>query len=91
MELSDHSRLRYLTKHSNLERTIPIDKDLTSTGEEDRLLILEKVYPYSAEVRAQVFFSRSTRGMMCQGRSVQMMSEVEAVKDHAQFRGVVER
>ena len=37
MELSDHSRLRYLTKHSNLERTIPIDKDLTSTDEEDRL------------------------------------------------------
>lgn len=29
--------------------------------------------------------------MMCQGKTVQMMSEVEAVKDHAQFRAVVER
>jgi len=52
---------------------------------------LEKVYPYAAEVRPQLFFSRSTRGMMCQGKTVQMMSEVEAVRDHAQFRAVVER
>lgn len=37
MELSDNSHLRYLTKHSNLERTIPIDKDLTSADDEDRL------------------------------------------------------
>lgn len=29
--------------------------------------------------------------MMCQGKSVQMMTEVEAIKDHALFRAVVER
>jgi hypothetical protein len=43
--------------------------------ETDRLEINEKIYPSDKDIRAGLFFTRSTRDLLCSRKQIQVMTD----------------